>query len=277
MIFDIRMRPAELQGKFPTELKDYRSKFSAAEKRVRQYQGHLDQWLKDMEDAGVTRGLVVPVPWVEDPNRRAAEFANKHPDKFIAAIELGGLRGMDALKEMEKCIKEYGSKCLCLRPFFDKMYVDDKSLFPLYAKCNELNITVSIVLGINYGTSPTLEYAQPVKLDNVASVFPELKIIVTHTGWPWAAETVAVALKNHNVYIDISGVGPRYIAMQGTGYEPLFHFGSTLLKDKMLWGTDWPLLDWKDSLAQMDELPLKPEVRRKWLYDNAIAALGLDA
>ena len=276
MIFDIRVRPAELQGQFPEELKGFRDVFKSAEEEVLAYQGQLSTWMQKMHNAGITKALVVAAPWAQDADRRVAEFVSNYPETFVGAIELGGLRGAKALQEIETCVREYGLKCLCLRPFVDRVYADDKSLYPLYAKCAELKIAVSIVLGIVYASGPVLKYSQPIYLDSVAADFPDLRIIATHTGWPWAAEMVAIALKNHNVYIDISGVGPRYIAMPGAGYEPIFQFGKSILQDKIVWGTDWPLIDWEKSLSQIDELPLKESVKRKWLYDNAVAALALE-
>ncbi|MFC1980639.1 amidohydrolase family protein [Chloroflexota bacterium] len=289
MIFDIRLRPPELMFKYPEKFfgkmmtgydakhsKGYEAVFGGKiAENVLPYRTQPEKWLSALDDAGVTKALIIS-NWSPGVNEVVADYIKKYPGRFIGGISVDCKGGMAAVRELELAAKELGLKCLSLRPFRDEMYANDKRFYPIYAKCVELGITVSSVVGMNFSEQPVLDYARPIYLDEVAATFPGLKIIATHVGWPWATEMVAAAWKNRNVYIDISGVAPRFFNRPGTGYEPILNFGNSVLQDRIIWGTDWPMMDWKESLSQVDQLPLKESVKKKWLWDNAIAALALE-
>ena len=93
--------------------------------------------------------------------------------------------------------------------------------------------------------------------------FPELRIVCGHIGWPWTEEMIAVAWKHRNVWIDTSAHVPKH-------YPPAFvHFMKTFGKDKVCFATDYPLLQWDRVLKEVDSLELSPEVRQRFLHDNA--------
>ena len=134
----------------------------------------------------------------------------------------------------------------------------------------ELGMPIWFHLSINYSTQ-TMEVERPVYLDIVAQDFPELKMIAGHGGWPWVAEMMAVAWRNPNVYIDFASYLPKYLTKPGAGWEPLFHYGNSVLQDKVLFGSTWLFmgLSIRELADQVLELPLKEEVKKKWLYENA--------
>jgi predicted TIM-barrel fold metal-dependent hydrolase len=272
MIFDMRVRPPELLGELPKDLQGFG--IYRLEERGRPYQDEgRGKWLEAMDEVGITHAMLIAPPWYDHrkANEIISSITEEHEGRFIGSISLNINDGKEALQELERCVRELGLRCLLLRPFKDRVYANDRRYYPFYAKCVELEIPVSIVIGLSFSAEPVLDFGRPLYLDHVACDFPELRIIATHGGWPWVTETVAVSWKNDNVFIDISGIAPRYIGMSGTGWDPLIRYGDTLLQDKILWGTDWPLLDWKDSLSQCRELPLKEESKEKWLFKNAEA------
>ncbi len=271
MVFDMRVSPPELLG-LPSGVQRFVR--VRVEERERPYrEGGRQKWLEAMDEAGVTHAMLISPPWYDNKksNEIISDITKEHKDRFIGSISLDVNDGTKALQELERCVRELGLRCLVLRPCVDRVYPNDRRYYPFYAKCVELGIPVSIVVGMHFSLKPVLEFGQPLCLDHVACDFPELSIIATHGGWPWVTEAVAVSWKNDNVFIDISGIAPRYIGMSGTGWDPLIQYGDTLLQDKILWGTDWPFLDWKDSLSQCRELPLKEETKEKWLFKNAEA------
>jgi predicted TIM-barrel fold metal-dependent hydrolase len=271
MVFDMRVSPPELLG-LPSGVQGF--VIHRVEERERPYrEGGRQKWLEAMDEAGVTHAMLIAPPWYDKrkANEIISSIIREHQGRFIGSISLDINDGREALQELERCVRELGLQCLLLRPCVDRVYANDRKYYPFYAKCAELEIPVSIVVGMHFSPEPVLELGQPLYLDHVACDFPELRIIATHGGWPWVTEAVAVSWKNDNVFIDISGIAPRYIGMSGTGWDPLIQYGDTLLQDKILWGTDWPFLDWKDSLTQCRELPLKEEAKEKWLFKNAKA------
>jgi predicted TIM-barrel fold metal-dependent hydrolase len=106
-------------------------------------------------------------------------------------------------------------------------------------------------------------------LDDVAADFPDLRIVIAHPSFPWQEEALAVATHKPNVHIDLSGWSPKY-------FPPiLVRYANTLLRDKVLFGSDFPLLTPDRWLHDFDTLDIKPEVRPLILKDNAVRLLGL--
>jgi len=140
--------------------------------------------------------------------------------------------------------------------------------YPLYAKCEELGLTLQTQVG---GTGPLFpsRSGSPLYIDEVALDFPDLRIVCGHVGSPWVDEMIHVAWKHENVYIDTSARLPRH-------FEPSFlKYLRTYGQDKCIFATDWPLLDFEQTLAQVDALDLGPEVAGKFLAGNAVRAFDL--
>lgn len=106
-------------------------------------------------------------------------------------------------------------------------------------------------------------------MDDVAADFPHLKIILAHPSFPWQDEALAVATHKPGVHIDLSGWSPKYFPPQ------LVQYANTLLKDKVLFGSDYPVLTPDRWLADFDKLTIKDEVKPKILKENAARLLGL--
>ena len=103
----------------------------------------------------------------------------------------------------------------------------------------------------------------------MAADFPQLTIIMAHPGWPWVDEQIAVTLHKANVYMDLSGWSPRFIP------QNLVHECSRRLRDKVLFGSDWPLITPDRWLREFNEWDLSDEVRAKILLENAQKVLKL--
>ena len=123
-----------------------------------------------------------------------------------------------------------------------------------------------------------MELGRPLALDRLCGEMPDLKVIAGHGGWPWVPEMVAAAWRHPNLYVDPSGHRWKYFTTPHSGWEMLLHFGNSTIQDKILFGTDWPLLpiSLAEILAEARALPLKPSVMEKWLGKNAARLLGAD-
>ena len=173
-------------------------------------------------------------------------------------------------------MKDFGFTGLNIQPFVWEMPPNHKRLYPIYAKCLELDIPVAIHTGINYSPIHSMDFDRPIYLDEVLCDFPRLKMIACHSGWPWVPELIALARKHPNLYLEIGGVAPKYIAMPRTGWDPFLQYTNSLLRNQVLFGTDWPVISFKRVVEEFQQLPLKDEVKDKVLYKNAIELLGLD-
>jgi predicted TIM-barrel fold metal-dependent hydrolase len=257
------------------ELKDIvASKIRNISTPIAEFVGQLDEmgvekaviFNMDEETPGGSKGL---------PNDYYADIAKRYPDKFIGMAGVDPFKGVDAVREIRRSY-DLGLRGVSVRPFIFGIPPHHAKMYPIYSTCVELDIPIWLHTSINY-SSKTMEVEQPIYLDIVAQDFPELKLIAGHGGWPWMNEMVAVAWRNANIYIDISGYLPRYIGMQGTGWEPLIHFGNSVIQDRVLFGSVWILMGMsiKQLAEGVMELPLKEEVKAKWLYHNAASLFGV--
>jgi len=211
------------------------------------------------------------------PNPLVAALAERYPQRFIPFAGVDVLQGMTAVRELEYWVRDRGFRGLSLRPFMIKLPADDRRYYPFYAKCVELQIPLSIHTSANWTTVSVSDLGHPRHIDVVAADFPELKIIMSHAGYPWVLEAVQLAWKYPNVYLELAAHRPKYFAVPGAGWEPLMRFGQTTIQDKVLFGTGWFLIGRSPAalLQEFRALPLKAEVMEKWLYRNAAQLLGL--
>jgi predicted TIM-barrel fold metal-dependent hydrolase len=181
---------------------------------------------------------------------------------------VGGLFGVDVtlgmtgVRELERAVKEWGFEGAHIHSYGWGLPLNHRDFYPFYAKCVELNVPVVLQTGHSAERMPSA-MAQPILLDDVALYFPELRIVASHTGWPWVQELIALAWKHPNLYIGAGAHAPKY-------WDPvLVQFLNSRGKGKVLWGTDFPVVKHADSLAQVEALNLKPEAREMLLYKAA--------
>ncbi|MBM4454310.1 MAG: amidohydrolase [Chloroflexi bacterium] len=232
-----------------------------------------------MNDAGVDKA-VLQAEWAIGDYRKQNDavyrIARKYPDKFpVYYLCVNPLEDDDMAEVVEKEVKERGFSGVNIQGWAQRMRPNDKRFYPVYAKCQELKIPVTIHSSINFTVDRSIEYSRPIYIDEVACDFPDLTIVGNHGGWPWVTEMVAVAWKHPNVYIEIGAVSPKYISTPGTGWEPLMVYGNSLLQDRVLFATD-DMLPPKRCIDELKALPLKDAVKEKWLGTNAARLLKLE-
>lgn len=286
MIIDFRARPpfreseSEPYIKAPLFMNRY-SDLMEYEKKVNvPLTTLIPQLISEMDEAGITIVVLQAEYEFGDMsvklNNTVSNLVQQYPSRFIGFATVDPRKGMDAVRELEYAVKTLGLKGLNLQPCFINMNPIEPLFYPLYAKCVELNIPVTLHTGINYSTTHSVGPDRPIHLDRIACDFPELKIVANHGGWPWVQEMVAIAMKHPNIYIDFGSVGPKYIAMARAGWDPMFHFMNSLLQDQVLFSTDWPFISFKRVLKEFSEIGLKETVMEKFFYKNAAKLLQID-
>jgi len=210
-------------------------------------------------------------------NDVVAAVAARHPDRFIAFAGADILRGSAALRDVANWIRQHGFRGLSLRPFMIDLPPDDRRYYPFYALCVELDVPVSIHASANWTTSRPSDLGHPRHFDHVACDFPELKLILSHAGYPWVLEACLLAWKHPNVYLELAAHRPKYFTAPGAGWEPLLRYGQTTIQDKILYGSGAFLIGRPPAelLGEFRALPIKPAVMEKWLWRNAARLLGL--
>jgi predicted TIM-barrel fold metal-dependent hydrolase len=230
----------------------------------------IDSTVAAMDEAGVDKVFITQTKmwshrrkwmYMDTKLEEVAQYTRRHPDRFVG---LAGYNPFDikaSLKEIDTAVREHGFRGVYVHIYGFDIPLSDAKMYPLYAKCIELDVPVSMQVGHVLEAMPS-EHGRPLHLDRIACDFPDLKMIGAHTGWPWVEELISVCYKWDNVYLGVDAWLPRYLKPE------VVHFvNSRMGQDRCLWGTNG--LPWKESLVQLDELGLRPEARRKLLRDNA--------
>jgi predicted TIM-barrel fold metal-dependent hydrolase len=212
------------------------------------------------------------------PNEEVAKVAADNPDVMIPFASIDPARGRAGVHQARRLVTEFGIRGFKFHPSVQAFYPNDRGAYPLYEAIEELGVPAvfhtgqtGIGAGAPGGGGIRLKYSNPLLLDDVAADFPGLPIVLAHPSFPWQDEALAVAMHKPLVHIDLSGWSPKYFPPQ------LVQYANTLLQDKVLFGSDYPLITPDRWLADFDALPIKPDVRPKILKDNAIRLLGLAA
>jgi predicted TIM-barrel fold metal-dependent hydrolase len=211
------------------------------------------------------------------PNDHVAAAVRKHPDVFMAFGGVDPWKGRLAIDEARRCREVLGLKGLKFNPGRQHFFPNDPRFNRLWATAAELGLVclfhtglMGNGAGVRGGLGFKLKYTAPIPcLDDVAADFPDLTLISAHPGWPWQEEQLAMARHKGNVYIDLSGWAPKYFPPQ------LVQYARTILKDRVLFGSDWPVLTPERWIEEFDLLGFDPEIRHKILVGNASALFGL--
>ncbi len=214
---------------------------------------------------------------MEISNDEIADVVDAAPDVFLGFCSVDPFGGRRSILELTRAAQDLGLRGVKFQPITQEFEPNDRRVYPLYEACAGLGLvatfhtgTTAIDQGKPGGGGLKLKYGRPIPyLDDVAADFPDLTVIAAHPGWPWENELLAVARHKDNVYIDLSGWAPKYFP------ESVLQQANTLLQDKCMFGSDYPMLlpgRWLDEFAA---LPIRDAVRPKILWQNAARVLGL--
>jgi predicted TIM-barrel fold metal-dependent hydrolase len=207
------------------------------------------------------------------PYRLVADAVQKHPGRFHGLAGIDPTEGMAGVRALEKAVREDGFIGAHLYPHWFELAPDHARYYPFYAKCVELDVPIQMQVGQSLVYDPAFprrSVGRPITLDAVACDFPELRIVGIHIGIPWTDEMIAMAWKHANVFIGSDAHAPRYWP------QSFIHYLNSYGQDKVIFGTDFPVLDFERTMAQINALGLKPEVRGKFLRENALRLYKLD-
>ncbi|MEV6555248.1 amidohydrolase family protein [Nocardia sp. NPDC051756] len=203
-------------------------------------------------------------------NDEVAAFVAESAGRFVGVASVDLRKPMAAVRELRRAVTELGMKALRVVPWLWGLPPNDRRYYPLYAECAELGIPFCTQVG-HTGPLRSSETGRPIPyLDDVALDFPELVIVGGHIGYPWTTEMIAVATKYPNVHIDTSAYAVRRYPPELVAY--LKQHG----REKVLFGTNFPMIMPDRALAGLDELELDDEVRELFLSGNARRVFRLD-
>jgi predicted TIM-barrel fold metal-dependent hydrolase len=216
----------------------------------------------------------------DDPTRATpeeiAERARDHADVIIPFGSVDPNRGVEAVRLAKRQIEEYGVRGFKFHPSSQAFLPNDPMAYPVYEVIEAAGLPAlfhtgqtGAGAGTRGGGGIRLKYSNPIHLDDVAVDFPDMPIILAHPSFPWQEEALSVATHKPQVYIDLSGWSPKYFA------PILIQYANTLLKEKVLFGTDFPVLTPERWMADFEKIAIRDEVKPGIFKHNAARLLGL--
>ena len=236
-----------------------------------------DQLIDEMDEAGVDGAIILgqDTHATGNPafknysirNDELARIASKSRDRLIPFAGVDPNAGGQAIRELKRAAKKLGARGLKVHSSANSVYLNDRRLmFPIYDACQELELPILFHTGTTGLGDCEIRYSKTELLDEVCQRYPDLKVVTAHFGWPWPDVAIAVALRNPNVFIDVSGWKPRYIP------QGVLQYLNGTLQDRFLFGTDYPMLrqkEWMDDFDANLRPRLRPGVAEKLLSGNA--------
>ncbi|TMV15524.1 amidohydrolase [Arenibacterium halophilum] len=241
----------------------------------------LDEMLRRMDAAGIEKSFLIAAKvgpalhrsCYHVPYKLVAEAVQAHPDRFLGLAGIDPTEGMAGVRALESAVRDDGFIGAHLYPHWFELAPDHARYYPFYAKCIELDVPIQLQVGqsmVYDKTYPRRSVGRPITLDSVACDLPELKLIGIHVGIPWTDEMIAMAWKHDNVFIGSDAHAPKYWP------ESFVKYINSYGQDKVIFGTDFPVLDFERTMREIDDLNLRPVPRRKFLRDNVLRIYGLE-
>lgn len=231
----------------------------------------LSETLSLMDNAGVSKALISA--W-EAPNKsmisndEVKSYVDAAPNRLVGVGSVDISKPMEAVKEINRCVEELGFKAIRVLPWLWSVPPTDRLFYPVYVACCELGIPFCTQIGHTGPLMPS-EVGRPIYLDQVALDFPDLKIVAGHIGYPWTEEAIAVATKHDNVFIDTSAYTVKR-------YPPeIVRYLKANGKHKILFGSNYPMIEPKFALQGIEELALSSETKALFCSGNAKRVFAL--
>lgn len=226
----------------------------------------LESTLNVMDQGGVQKGLM-SAWWGPEgeliSNDEVAASVKRFPDRLVGIGSVNLYKPMEAVREVRRCVNMLGFKGIRIVQWLWNLVPTDRRYYPVYAECIEQNVPICLQVGHTGPLRPS-EPGRPIPyIDQVALDFPELKLVCGHIGYPWTNEMIAVATKHINVYIDTSAYSAKRFPSE------LIQYMKTNGKQKVLFGSNYPMITPAQCLENIEDLGLEKETEALFLYKNA--------
>lgn len=235
-------------------------------------QQSMDLLFKEMDNAGITTGVVVARATHNlgtIRNQEVADIVKRYPDRFVGVGAANPSSWRKAIADIDEAMA-LGLKLVNLEPGVSQppLHTDDRMMYPIYAHCEEKKIPLVIMCG--GGAGPTIDYTAPHRIDRVLADFPDLTVVASHGGWPWVQEALHVAFRRPNLYIC-----PDMYLHGLPGMNDYILAANSFLSERFLFGTAYPFCPLDQYTEWFRTLPIKAEAMDKILHRNAQRLLAL--
>jgi predicted TIM-barrel fold metal-dependent hydrolase len=220
--------------------------------------------LENMDEAGVETAILTL--HADRPSKTLLAYAEQHPSRFAFSVLVDPRAGLTSLRQLDAVVRSHRTCLARVIPSLYNVPPDDRMYYPLYAKCAELELPISINTGLPAPGLPG-RCQDPTCLDDVCRFFPELRIIMANGADPWWDVAISLMARHANLYLMTSAYAPRYLPAS------LIGFMSTRGQGKVMFATDFPFLGMQRCVKEAQQLPLGADTLEKYLRDNAMATL----
>lgn len=235
----------------------------------------VEQMILEMDKAGISKAVIPgrkinPALGTVD-NNDVQFFVEQYPERFIGFMGVNPHEKWEALNEIERRVIRGPLTGVILECGMEDppLYADAMEVLPIYKLCQENDIPVIILHGANAG--PDISYSAPLPVDRVAAMFPNLKIIISHGGWPWVTQMLHVAWRRPNIYIS-----PDMYMVNFPGWTEYVQAADRFLKDRFLFGTAYPFVPFEEGVRFLRNSGISEEILPDILYNNAAKLLKID-
>ena len=216
--------------------------------------------IETMDEHGVSKAIITMRALEVDP--RILAFPERYPERFSLSISCDPRQGMKTVRALEALSQNHPVSLARLVPFMTGLAANEAACFPVFSKCCELDLPISVNTGIPGPPAPGM-VQHPMHLDEVCLFFPELKLVMAHGADPWWAEAMRLMLKYKNLHLMTSAYAPKYLP------ESLLSFMNSRGRSKILFASDHPVLGMDRCATEARALALKPESMNAFLHGNA--------
>ena len=231
-------------------------------------------------DKAIVFGINSKAMQMATPHESIAAYARQYPDKIIGFMSIDP-HEPDALDEINRCVNELGLRGIKMSPVYQNYHPCDSRAQRVHERAEALGLPILTHAAFHFAADTPMEWANPLHYDPVARQFPELKIILAHVGLPWFTDAMVMVRKNRNVYADISGAMLR----PWWCYQALAVFHESGILQKLLFGTDWPIILFDQTInglrrvndvvegTAMPKIP--PDEIEALIHRDSLSLLGL--
>lgn len=236
----------------------------------------MPEIIADLREHNVKKAVIVgrdaETTYGYKPNNpEIREFVKAAPDIFLGYYGIDPHKGIAAIRELDAAVKSGDFHGAAMDPMYAQLKTSDAKMYPVYAKCCELNVPIVITAGpARYTADTVMEYTHPKEIDIVAKDFPELKIIVSHGAWPFVDEMIGVTFRNRNVFLEIS----EYELFPGS--SDYLEAAKGILKDQMLFASACPFVPYLEAAELYANFGFEEDILEKIMYKNAARVLGIE-
>jgi len=236
----------------------------------------MPEIIADLKEHNVVKAVIVgrdaETTYGYKPNNpEIRQFVQACPEIFLGYYGVDPHKGMQAIRDLDAAVKSGDFHGAAMDPMYAQLKTSDAKMYPVYAKCCELNIPIVITAGpARYTANTVMDYTHPSEIDIVAKDFPDLKIIVSHGAWPFVDEMIGVTFRNRNVFLEVS----EYEEYPGA--SDFLDAAKTILKDQILFASACPFVPYLEAAEKYTTYGFDAETMEKVMWKNAARVLGME-